>query len=149
MAMVSWLNFAIFLIVLIVFATFLIVFVILAILVYRVLRNERKKLLKLIHAGLNGTALVFALFAIWAVIHFHNAKGIPNYYSLHSWIGAMTLTMFSLQYAFGFVSFLFPGIPLNYRTLIMPYHVFLGVTIFIMACATALIGITEKAFFSL
>ena len=101
------------------------------------------------HAVLNGSALVLALFGSWAAFHFHNKSGIPNLYSLHSWIGVMTNSLFVGQFAMGFISFLFPGIAPNYRRLILPYHVQLGLTIFVMAGATALLGITEKAIFTL
>lgn len=120
-----------------------------AILVYRVLRNERKKILKIVHSSLNYAALLLSLFALWAVFHFHNNRNIPNLYSLHSWIGLLTIILFVSQFIIGFISFLFPGITLTYRRLLMPFHVYIGLTLFVMSCATALLGITEKAFFSL
>lgn len=101
------------------------------------------------HAVLNGSALVLALFGSWAVWHFHSKTGIPNLYSLHSWIGSLTTIIFMVQFTLGFISFLFPGIALHYRRMILPYHVYFGLTIFVMAGATALLGITEKAIFSL
>lgn len=101
------------------------------------------------HAVLNGSALVLALFGSWAVWHYHNMKSIPNLYSLHSWIGSLTLLLFVGQFAAGFLTFLFPGLSLQYRRLILPYHTYMGLTLFVMAGTTALLGITEKAFFSL
>ncbi|CAG2101934.1 unnamed protein product [Medioppia subpectinata] len=120
-----------------------------AILVYRVLRNERKKILKILHAVLNGSALVLALLGSWAVYRFHYNMNIPNLYSLHSWIGGLTMVLFTGQFAIGFVSFLIPGLAPTYRRLILPYHVYIGLTLFVMVGATALLGITEKAIFSL
>jgi len=120
-----------------------------AILVYRVLRNERKKILKIMHAVLNGSALALALLGSWAVFRYHSNQNIPNLYSLHSWVGALTMLLFTGQYALGFVSFMFPGLSPTYRRLILPYHTYIGLMLFVMVGGTALLGITEKAFFSL
>ncbi|XP_054164154.1 transmembrane ascorbate-dependent reductase CYB561-like isoform X2 [Oppia nitens] len=120
-----------------------------AILVYRVMRNERKKILKILHAVLHGLALGLALLGSWSVWYYHSSKGIPNLYSLHSWLGLLTMGLFTSQYALGFVSFLFPGLAPGYRRIVLPYHVYIGVTLFVLAAVTSLLGITEKAFFSL
>ena len=53
------------------------------------------------------------------------------------------------QWVGGLVTFLFPGLASHLRARFMPAHVFFGLTIFILACATALLGITEKLIFSL
>lgn len=50
------------------------------------------------------------------------------------------------QWVCGFMAFLFPKLGMVSRTLYMPQHVFWGLTVFGLACATALMGITEKAF---
>jgi cytochrome b-561 len=49
----------------------------------------------------------------------------------------------------GFVTFLFPGLASHLRSSYLPVHMFFGLLIFIFACATALMGITEKAIFSM
>jgi cytochrome b-561 len=119
------------------------------ILIYRVMRKERKTRLKLVHGAVNGTALLVAGFGIYSVLSFHNEMEIPNYYSLHSWIGAMTMTGFSLQLVGGFFTFLFPGAPPGIRQLVLPFHVFGGAAMFAMAVVAVFSGITEKAIFVL
>ncbi|TRY79434.1 hypothetical protein TCAL_05892 [Tigriopus californicus] len=119
------------------------------ILMYRVFRNERKKKLKWAHAIVMISAFFISVIGLKAVFDFHATKGIPDLYSLHSWMGLITVIMFLLQWVAGLVTFLFPGLASHLRSSFMPAHIFFGLFIFTMACATALLGITEKAIFSL
>lgn len=119
-----------------------------AMIVYRVFRHENKLLIKLVHFGLQLVAFVIAVLGLKAVFDFHNHKGIPNLYSLHSWCGLLTIILFSCQLLFGFVSFLFPKLPEGLRAVYLKVHVFFGVFIFMMAIGTALLGINEKLFFT-
>merc|ERR1712242_251788 len=73
---------------------------------------------------------------------------IPDLYSLHSWMGLISVILFSSQWVIGLITFLFPGQPLNIRSTYLPFHVFFGLVIFVCSCATALLGLTEKAIFS-
>lgn len=72
---------------------------------------------------------------------------IPNFYSLHSWIGVSAILLFVAQWIGGFVSFLFPQVRAPLKEAIMPYHIYFGLTGYILAVAAALLGISEKAFF--
>ena len=74
---------------------------------------------------------------------------IPHTYSLHSWCGLLTISLATIQWTSGLVTFLWPGLASHLRSFLLPVHIFVGLTIFILACATALMGITEKAIFSL
>ncbi|XP_060559980.1 transmembrane ascorbate-dependent reductase CYB561-like isoform X1 [Ruditapes philippinarum] len=124
-----------------------------AILAYRVFRNINKLYVKIVHGAIHLGALIFASVALKAVFDSHNLKmkdgqpaPIPNLYSLHSWIGIIAVIMFGLQWVCGFIAFFFPKLGFAGRTLYMPHHVFWGLTVFGLACAAALTGITEKAF---
>ncbi|XP_054265492.1 plasma membrane ascorbate-dependent reductase CYBRD1-like isoform X2 [Macrosteles quadrilineatus] len=121
-----------------------------SILVYRALRTIRKKTLKLIHAAIHFVVLVLVLIAFIAVLDSHNlaVPAIPNFYSLHSWLGIVTVLIYVLQWVFGFAAFLYPGFPQNLRGAIMPIHTFMGLLAFVLAIATAFTGLTEKALFS-
>ena len=120
-------------------------------LVYRLLRNTTKLHVKILHALVQVAVLVFASVALKAVFDSHNkaSKPIPNMYSLHSWVGLGAVILFGLQWVCGFVSFLFPKLSDGLRRLYLPHHKFWGLVIFGMVVAAALMGITEKAFFSL
>ncbi|XP_058046696.1 plasma membrane ascorbate-dependent reductase CYBRD1 [Ahaetulla prasina] len=108
-----------------------------------------KFLMKLIHAGLHTVALTLAIISLVAVFDYHNAKMIPNMYSLHSWIGLTAVILYALQLVLGFVVFLLPFAPTSLRTAVMPIHTYSGLFIFGTVIATALMGITEKLIFSL
>ncbi|NWS23950.1 CYBR1 reductase, partial [Polioptila caerulea] len=122
-----------------------------AIIVYRLPWTWKcsKLLMKFIHAGLNTIAMILAIVSMVAVFEFHNAKSIPNMYSLHSWIGLTAVIFYSLQLFLGFAVFLLPFAPVHLRTALMPIHVYSGLTIFATVIATALMGITEKLIFAL
>jgi len=119
------------------------------ILVYRLLRNESKKRLKMLHAALMMSSLLLASIGLKSVFDSHNLAPvpIPNLYSLHSWIGLAAVICFALQWLFGFVSFLFPGVRHSLRSAYMPLHVYGGLMIFGLASAAALMGLLEKAIF--
>ncbi|NXR70467.1 CYBR1 reductase, partial [Rhadina sibilatrix] len=122
-----------------------------AIIVYRLPWTWKcsKLLMKFIHAGLNTIAMILAIVSMVAVFDFHNAKNIPNMYSLHSWIGLTAVIFYSLQLFLGFAVFLLPFAPVHLRVALMPIHVYSGLTIFATVIATALMGITEKLIFAL
>nr|Q5CZL8.2 RecName: Full=Plasma membrane ascorbate-dependent reductase CYBRD1; AltName: Full=Cytochrome b reductase 1 [Xenopus tropicalis] len=122
-----------------------------AIIVYRLpwTWNCSKLLMKFIHAGLHLTAFVFTIVALVAVFDFHNAKNIPNMYSLHSWIGLTVVILYALQLVLGVSIYLLPFARDTLRAALMPVHVYSGLLIFGTVIATALMGITEKLIFSL
>merc|ERR1711997_967470 len=80
-------------------------------------------------------------------------KPIPDFYSLHSWMGLTTMGLFALQFIVGFFSFLLllccESATASFRAALVPIHSTFGITTFVMAIATACTGLTEKAFFSL
>lgn len=122
-----------------------------AILVYRLLRTTTKLYVKILHGIIHIAVLIFASIALKAVFDSHNKpiKPIPNMYSLHSWVGLTAVVLFGLQWIVGFVSFLFPKLSDGLRRAYLPHHKFWGLAIFGLCIAAALMGITEKAFFSL
>ncbi|XP_030642925.1 plasma membrane ascorbate-dependent reductase CYBRD1 [Chanos chanos] len=122
-----------------------------AIVVYRLPWTWRcsKLMMKFIHAGLNLLAFLLAVISLVAVFDFHNAKKIPNMYSLHSWVGLAAVILYSLQLVLGLLVYLVPITPVYVRAALMPLHVYSGLVIFVSVIAAALMGITEKLIFGL
>jgi len=127
------------------------------ILLYRVFRHERKKKLKLAHAIIMISSFLLTVIGLKAVFDSHNLKKdadgnpapIANLYSLHSWMGIIAVILFAFQWLAGFITFLFPGLASHLRASYMPIHTSFGILIFVLGCATALLGITEKLIFAL
>ncbi|XP_059608769.1 transmembrane ascorbate-dependent reductase CYB561 [Phlebotomus argentipes] len=122
-----------------------------AILIYRGFRMTKKRNLKITHATLHGLAFLATVLGLKAVFDSHDLASppIPNLYSMHSWLGLLAVILFSAQYLVGFISFLAPGLSQPLREKIMPYHVLFGLYGFVAAAATALLGFSEKIFFTL
>ncbi|KAH7686150.1 Ascorbate ferrireductase (transmembrane) protein [Dioscorea alata] len=106
-----------------------------------------KNFKKAVHLAVQFLAFFLGLIGIWAALKFHNDKGIDNFYSLHSWLGLACLFLFGVQWGAGFATFWYPGGSRNSRAFLLPWHVFLGIYIYILAVATAATGILEKATF--
>lgn len=159
---------------------------ILAILHYRTFRHNKKQNLKIQHAFIHGYVIVLTLLAACTAIisHVYGSPPIANFYSLHSWLGVVTIVMFlfqvniiynwikiiiinrhvlshfvnsflicimytSLQFIIGFISYLYPGISIKYREVVMPYHVYFGVFSFVLAVITTVLGFSEKLILAL
>lgn len=75
------------------------IFFFLAILHYRTFRNNRKRDLKNQHAIIHGCIIILVSLAGWAAYasHIYSDPPIPNFYSLHSWLGVLTILMFLSQ----------------------------------------------------
>ncbi|KAL5073685.1 hypothetical protein RYX36_012669 [Vicia faba] len=116
-----------------------------AILVHRWLPGS-KGLKKLVHLWLQGLALSCGIFGIWT--KFQGKDGIvANFYSLHSWMGFICVSLFGAQWLIGFSNFWHRGEVRRARTLILPWHVFVGLYTYALAVATAETGLLEKLTF--
>ncbi|RLM80661.1 ascorbate-specific transmembrane electron transporter 2 [Panicum miliaceum] len=118
-----------------------------AIMVYKVFPTLNHDTAKLIHLILHGIALVLGAVGIYFAFKNHNESGIANLYSLHSWLGIGTITLYGIQWIFGFVTFFFPGAAPNFRRNLLPWHILFGLFVYILALANAELGFLEKLTF--
>ncbi|KAK3015607.1 hypothetical protein RJ639_005835 [Escallonia herrerae] len=116
-----------------------------AILVHRWLPGSRN-LKKSVHLCLQGVALSCGIFGIWT--KFHGQDGIvANFFSLHSWMGLICVSLFGAQWLIGFLSFWHRGEIRTIRVRVLPWHVFLGLYTYGLAVVTAETGLLEKLTF--
>jgi len=71
-------------------------------LVFRLCRGCSKMPLKIIHGIIQATSLIFAAVGLAAAFNYHNSMKPPlaNMFSLHSWIGLITVILFGIQVLF-------------------------------------------------
>ncbi|XP_074036247.1 cytochrome b561 family member no extended memory isoform X1 [Leptinotarsa decemlineata] len=127
-----------------------------SILLYRICRCCRRIYVKLLHTVFHALAIPCVAIGFLAVLDSHNLKqpnAIPNFYSMHSWIGLVTMGLFAIQFVVGFFSFLVllccEGATASFRAALVPIHASFGLTTFMLAIAAALTGLTEKVMFTL
>ncbi|XP_059645831.1 probable ascorbate-specific transmembrane electron transporter 1 [Cornus florida] len=113
------------------------------IMVYKTVPGTRK-VQKIFHLTLHFIALLAGILGIYAVFKFHHELGIPDMYSLHSWLGMSTIGLFGLQWLSAFFFFLWPRAEMPARASLAPWHFFIGAVIFLMAILTAETGLVEK-----
>ncbi|KAG9457337.1 hypothetical protein H6P81_001845 [Aristolochia fimbriata] len=117
-----------------------------AMIAYKMVKAERK-IQKMVHMLLHLIALVLGIVGVYAAFKFHDESQIPDMYSLHSWLGLVTIVLFGLQWLFGFVAFWYPRAASGTRDRVAPWHIFLGVLIFLTAICTAETGLVQKSAF--
>ncbi|XP_063232925.1 plasma membrane ascorbate-dependent reductase CYBRD1 isoform X2 [Bacillus rossius redtenbacheri] len=126
-----------------------------SLLLYRICRCCRRIYVKLFHTIFHALAIPCVVVGFIAVLDSHNLANPPiaNFYSLHSWMGLVTMGLFALQFVVGFFSFLIllccESATAAFRAALVPIHATFGITTFMMAIATCLTGLTEKVFFTL
>jgi len=123
-------------------------------LVYRVFPSpddSHKYKMKLVHAITMMVVFIITVVGLQAAFNSHNLKEppIPNMYTLHSWVGLLSVILFTGQGVLGFLGFLFPKFSPSMRALLLPFHQYFGSAIFATAVAAALMGLLEKAIWSI
>ncbi|XP_042504565.1 probable ascorbate-specific transmembrane electron transporter 1 [Macadamia integrifolia] len=106
-----------------------------------------KEVKKVVHLTLHFFALILGIVGVYAAFKYHNESSIANLYSLHSWIGIGVICLYGIQWIFGFVLFFYPGGVAAVRAESLPWHVFFGLFVHILAIATAILGFLEKLTF--
>lgn len=68
-----------------------------AIMIYKIFPKLNHDTTKLIHLILHAIAIVLGAVGIYCAFKFHNESGIANLYSLHSWLGIGTISLYGIQ----------------------------------------------------
>ncbi|XP_057777666.1 probable transmembrane ascorbate ferrireductase 3 isoform X1 [Salvia miltiorrhiza] len=141
-----------------------------AMMAYKTVRAEWQ-VRKFVHLFFHLVAIVLGIVGLHAAFKYHDQVGLTDMYSLHSWIGMGTFTLYCAQVRLGMYSsslnFLYrTGAKLVYsfiwqwllgiavflprsssesKARIAPWHVNGGRALLFMAVATALTGLMQKA----
>ncbi|KAL9997624.1 putative ascorbate ferrireductase (transmembrane) [Helianthus debilis subsp. tardiflorus] len=102
---------------------------------------------KLIHLILHAIALVLGIIGIYMAFKNHNESGIANLYSLHSWLGIGLISLYGIQWIYGFLVFFYPGGTADLRRESLPWHVLFGMFLYILVVANSALGFLEKLTF--
>lgn len=100
--------------------------------------------LKVVHLMWHTLAIGFMVFGLYATIEWHHLKEKAELYSLHSWLGIGTVTIYMSQYLAGLWHFFFPGSRMETRRNYYPMHVSIGIFTYFAANFTILTGISAK-----
>ncbi|XP_037821797.1 probable ascorbate-specific transmembrane electron transporter 2 isoform X2 [Lucilia sericata] len=121
-----------------------------SILLYRLCRCLKHIYVKLVHMLFHACAIPCIALGFLSVFDSHNLSEPPkpNFYSLHTWLGFVTMGMFVMQFVIGFFSFLIllccENRTYNCRATMVPIHASFGLANFMMAIATCVTGLVEK-----
>lgn len=129
-----------------------------SILVYRMAAgcstSCRGTYVKLTHSLLHLATVPCVFFGGVAAMEYHRLKGLPHLYSLHSWMGMLTISLFIIQFTLGLFTFVVllccRGATAACRLkCFAPIHATLGLCTFTLAIATGLTGLQQRADFTI
>ena len=79
-----------------------------------------------------------------AVFTYNNDHNQANLWSLHSWMGIATISMYLAQYVLGGYLFFYEQADPDMREAYIPFFAWLDIVVYVSACFTAEMGIVEK-----
>ncbi|KAJ6672072.1 CYTOCHROME B561-RELATED [Salix viminalis] len=107
----------------------------------------KKEVKKTVHLVLHAVAVILGSVGIAAAFKNHNESNIPNLYSLHSWLGISIISLYGIQWIYGFTVFFSRGRSTAIRSKSLPWHVLFGILLYILAVGNAALGFLEKLTF--
>ncbi|WCJ33668.1 Cytochrome b561/ferric reductase transmembrane protein family [Euphorbia peplus] len=110
---------------------------------YKTVPAERR-VQKAVHLTLHTIALACGIVGVYTAFKFKHEVGSKDMITLHSWLGISAISLFGLQWMLGFFSFVYPRAEVSARGSYLPWHVFGGMFIFLLAISTALTGLIQR-----
>ncbi|XP_075261634.1 lysosomal membrane ascorbate-dependent ferrireductase CYB561A3-like [Convolutriloba macropyga] len=115
--------------------------------IFRVLKPVDKLTVKALHTTVHVITIGSLAVGMYAVVKRNVEWSNTNMYSFHSWVGALTIILFLLQFILGFGSYLTTWCSDSFKVALMPVHRFLGSGIFIMGMVSIFTGMTEMSIY--
>jgi Eukaryotic cytochrome b561 len=124
----------------------------LAALSFRSFPLQQHSTAKMLHGASWSVAAILSSVALRAVFRSHNdplSGYTANFYSFHSWMGALVSTLFLAQLTAGAVAFAWspPSLSATTKYTILQVHRVLGPIIYVLVAVTMMLGIQEKEVF--
>lgn len=121
-----------------------------AILVYKLFPCCKKIYGKVVHTIIFVLSVSSITIGLVAAIQARNNDPDPkHFYTIHSWIGLITIGLFALQLLFGFVTFLVflccETATAKFRQRMLPTHITFGLIVFSLAIASCVTGLTQTS----
>ena len=113
-------------------------------------RTKRRSTMKAIHGYVWVACFLIGMVGILAVVKSHNdavSGYIANLYSLHSWVGCLVMSLYTLQLLVGIFAFggLLGGTSRLFAVpSVMELHKYSGALLHLLVTATIVLGIQEK-----
>ncbi|KAJ7942831.1 Transmembrane ascorbate ferrireductase 1 [Quillaja saponaria] len=114
-----------------------------AIMAYKTVPAKRRSQ-KIVHLLLHLIALVSGVLGIVIIFKFHRESDIPHMFTLHSWLGMITICSYGLLWLLAFFAYFFPGAEFSTRAALLPWHRLIGMVIFLLAICTAETGLVQQ-----
>jgi cytochrome b-561 len=110
---------------------------------------KRRGTIKAIHGYVWVASFLIGMVAMMAVVKSHNdavSGYIANLYSLHSWVGVLVISLYTLQLLVGIFAFggLMDGTSRLAVPSLMEIHKYTGAVLHLLITATIMLGIQEK-----
>lgn len=119
-----------------------------AILVFRLFKKTSKTTAKTIHVFCHAVTTVLVLLGLSVEFISHYQHKEKDFYSLHSWLGMLTIIIFAGQFIVGLICFLLPTFNEKLKASYLKVHVVFGTFCFVLAIATSLVGFNQTARFN-
>lgn len=98
---------------------------------------------KILHGFWNTSTIILAITAIVKIVSFHNEENWGHLTTMHSWLAIFLLAIYSQNWVFGIIHFIFP-VSIEWKKRYLPSHRFFGIVGILLAAVVMETGIAQK-----
>jgi len=108
---------------------------------WKIFPNWTHRQRKSVHGVLNTAGLILILTSTAIVVRWHALLDSEHFYSVHSWLGLMTIVVASAQWLGGFCGFGLAVVGDEWKATLLPVHKFLGTLVYILLLSLLMLGL--------